>query len=140
MVEAVPDKNRAVELRKLLEVERDEQGRPKRVRSFVTYHSDPERVVEVPFTTPGDVVAAERKFGEGEKRFDQIAGGAEVKSWMTYKALCRHPVEMERPTVPFDDWLEQVDHLYDEEPDVGPLAERLAEMFSQLPLPQSSGG
>ena len=44
---------------------------------------------------------------------------------MTYRALCRHPQEHQRPTVPFEEWLEQVDQLYDEEPDVGPLAERL---------------
>ena len=137
MVEAVPDKNRAVELRKLLEVPRDEKGRPKRLRSFITYHSDPDRIVEIPLTTPGDVVAAEERFGEGEKRFDQVAGMAAVKSWMTYRALSRHYDEAERPREKFEDWLETVDQLYDEEPDVGPLAERLAEMFQSL-SPQSS--
>ena len=97
---ALPEDGKAAELRKLLEVERDEQGRPRRVRSFVTYHSDPDRVVEVPFTTPGDVVAAEKRFGEGEKRYEEVAGRAEVKAWMTFRALCRHPEEHQRPTVP----------------------------------------
>ena len=135
-----PEDGRAAELRKLLEVERDEQGRPRRVRSFVTYQANPDGIVEVPRTTPGDVVAAEKKFGEGERRYEEVAGRAEVKAWMTFRALCRHPEEHQRPTVPFEEWIDQVDQLYDEEPDVGPLAERLAEVFGPLSQPPPPSG
>ena len=134
---ALPDADKAARLREALEIPRDEQGRPKRLRSFVTYQANPDSVVEVPYTTPGDVVAAEEKFGQGEKRFEEVAGFAGLKAWMAFRALCRHPQEHQRPTVPFEEWLEQVDQLYDEEPDVGPLAERLAEIFQ--PLPTSDG-
>ena len=136
----MPDSGKAAELRKLLEVPKDEKGRPKRLRSFFTYLSDPDRVVDVPLATPGDVVAAEEKFGEGLKPFHELVGLSKLKSWMIYRALSRHPDEAERPVVPFEDWLDTVDHLWDEEPDVGPLADRLAELVNRSPSPSSSEG
>ena len=105
-------KSRAAQLRDELEA-RAEQP-PKRVRSFLTYLDRPGEVVEVPFTTAGDVMAAEEVLGEGIQPFMKLALQAKTEGWMVWKALSRHQVEAERPVMTFDLWRETVDQIWNE--------------------------
>ena len=99
-------------------------GRPKRTKSFVSYLGS-ERIVAVPLTTAGDIMAAEEALGkDGETTpFVQLQFQARTQGWLVWRALGRHPDEAERPALKFDAWRETVDQIWDEEADVVPLEE-----------------
>ena len=104
--------------------DRDATGRPKRVKSFVAYLGS-ERVVAVPLTTAGDIMAAEEVLGKGGETtpFVQLQFQARTQGWLVWRALKRHPDETERPDTTFDAWRETVDQIWDEEAEVVPLEE-----------------
>ena len=94
---------------------------PKRVKSYLTYLDRPGEVVEVPFSTAGDVMAAEEVLGEGEVPFMKLTLQARTEGWMVWRALGRHPNEAERPETTFDVWRETVDQIWNAGDDADPL-------------------
>ena len=138
------EKGRAKQLLKQWEDQQESLGKgtgdkpPKRVRSYLTYLGD-DRIVEIPFTTPGDILAAEETLGpqsrleSGEPLpYVRLQWQSKTNFWIIWRALGRHPDEAERPQTEFEVWRETVDQIWDDRGEPPPLAE--LEARSQPPL------
>ena len=104
------------------QLEEQENRPPDRTRTWLIYRDRPGQVVEVPFTIPADIVAAEEVLGKGDKPFVQLSFEAQTQGWLAWRALRRHQDEGERPVAEFKVWLETVDQIWDEEKQPTPLA------------------
>ena len=71
-------------------------------------YSDGRQVV-VPDEKHIDIIRAERHF---KKAYSEILGFNDTMSWMSWTRLKRHEDETERPTKPYDKWLEDIEKMY----------------------------
>lgn len=113
--------NRAKELLAEAGESADPAVPPKRVRSFLTYSDNPEEVIEVPYTTAGDVMAAEEVLGKGVEPYMKLALKVSTEGWMIWRALSRHPEERHRPKEPFASWREKVEQIWSDRDADSPL-------------------
>lgn len=123
-----------------------EEATRRRVQSYVTYVGSDEEVA-VPHYVAADFVAAEEHLGyrEGGETipFMRLQFHAKTQSWMSYRALFRHPDERHRPKGSYEEWLQTVDEAWDEGAELVPLAvatRAIENALAENPSPPSTDG
>ena len=123
-----------------------EEPTRRRVRSFISYVGS-EEVVEVPHTIAADIVAAEEVLGlqnDGQTiAFMRLQFHAKTQSWLSWRALSRHPEERHRPKGSYEEWILTVDEVWDEGAELVPLAvatRAIETALAENPSPPSTDG